>query len=231
MRYCLYNSKQLTLYKIKPLKGKVINIVEDDPLILENLIRYINLQADMKIGITTDSVESYLCKLKQSPEIEAQVLLLDVGLPGKSGLEALPIFRELQPNTDIIMLTTFEEEKVVLKAMCNGAVAYITKRTSLNQIIDAIRIVINGGSYMSPMIARDIFNFMVRTKTPEKSNILSKRHLEVLERIVDGKSYTTIAHELFISPETVRSHIKLIYRALEVNNKASAIKKYLAGYR
>ncbi|MEL6987297.1 MAG: response regulator transcription factor [Bacteroidota bacterium] len=211
---------------------KLVNIIEDDKIIMSNLIRYINLQEDQAIGLTAHSVEDYFKQIALYPEQKFDTLLLDIGLPGQSGLEALPRIREEQTDIDIIMLTTFEEENIVLQAMCNGAVAYISKRTPLPKIMEVIQTVQAGGSYMSPMIARDIFNYMLKSQsnTP-RSNVLSARQLEILEKIVDGKPYKVIAKELFISPETVRTHIKAIYKALEVNNKAAAVKKYLTGYR
>ncbi|GLR19563.1 response regulator transcription factor [Portibacter lacus] len=209
-----------------------VSIIEDDKVILTNLVRYLSRQDDIKVGVIADSIENFFNKIK-SPGIKFSnegILLLDIGLPGISGLEAIPLLLRENPNLNIIMLTTFEEEKIILKAMCSGAVAYISKRTPLKKIVEAILIVNDGGSYMSPMIARDIFNYMVKSNAPKKkSSFLTGRQLEILKMIVEGKSYRNIAAELFISPETVRSHIKNIYKSLHVNNKAEAIGKYLNG--
>lgn len=208
---------------------KTINIIEDDDVIRTNLIRYFELIEDFKVGITANSVEDYIEQRNEFSDHFPDVIMLDIGLPGMSGLDAIPTLLKLSPSVDIIMLTTFEEESKVLKAMCMGAVAYLSKKTSLKDIVEAIRIVQAGGSYMSPMIARDIFNYMLKTNNQVGESLLTDRQMEVLKKMVEGKSYIQIGKELFISPETVRTHIKNLYKVLHVNNKAEAIAKYLRG--
>jgi hypothetical protein len=164
-----------------------------------------------------------------NPSLESDILILDIGLPGLSGLEAIPIILARLPKQDIIMLTTYEEEDVILKALCSGACSYISKKASLEEIVDALRIVANGGSYMSPSVAREIVNHLMGGRI-SKASILSDRQKEILEKLVDGKSYSTISSELFISIETVRSHVKKLYKVLQVNNKTEAITQYMKGY-
>lgn len=202
-------------------------IIEDDKVIHTNLIRFLQLSDNIDISTSAYSVEEYFENLETNPSLHSDILLLDIGLPGMSGLDAIVPLLQRTPNLSIIMLTTYEEESMILKAMCSGAVAYISKKTSLKNITEAIQIVANGGSYMSPNIARDIFNYMVKTKEKPSNPLLSDRQMQVLEKLVEGLSYTQIGKELFISPETVRTHIKNIYKALHVNNKVEAIKKYL----
>jgi len=202
-------------------------IIEDDKVIHTNLIRFLQLSDNIDISTSAYSVEEYFKNLETNPSLHSDILLLDIGLPGMSGLDAIVPLLQRTPNLSIIMLTTYEEESMILKAMCSGAVAYISKKTSLKNITEAIQIVANGGSYMSPNIARDIFNYMVKTKEKPSNPLLSDRQMQVLEKLVEGLSYTQIGKELFISPETVRTHIKNIYKALHVNNKVEAIKKYL----
>ena len=129
----------------------------------------------------------------------------------------------------MVILTTYEEEDVILKALCSGACSYISKKASLPEIIDALRIVVNGGSYMSPSIAREIVNHLMEGRV-SKATILTDRQKEILEMLVDGKSYGAISQQLFISVETVRSHIKKLYKVLQVNNKTEAITKYMKGH-
>ena len=215
--------------KIDLDKKKLITIIEDDQVIFSNILRYFELIDDFKAGINCNSVEAYFEKINEFPDYQPDIILLDIGLPGMSGLDAIPKILQHSPNTNIIMLTTFEEEQKVLKAMCSGAVAYLSKKTSLKKIVETIRIVNNGGSYMTPSIARDIFNFMLTKNSKKKESLLSERQTQVLKGMVDGNTYTQIAEELFISPLTVRTHIKNIYKILHVNNKAEAIAKYLKG--
>jgi len=145
-----------------------------------------------------------------------------------SGLDGISHIIKVLPDIDIIMLTTYEEEEVILKALCSGACSYISKKASLKQIVDAIRIVAKGGSYMSPSIAREIVNHLLGGPK-EVKNSLTERQNQILKSLSEGKSYRHISEELFISVETVRSHIKKLYRQLQVSNKAEAISLYLQG--
>ena len=146
-----------------------------------------------------------------------------------SGVEGIPIILDKLPEIDIIMLTTYEEEEVILKALCSGACSYISKKASLKQIVEAIRIVAEGGSYMSPSIAREIVNHLLGGPKKTITNSLTERQNQILKGLSEGKSYKHISEELFISIETVRTHIKKLYRHLQVNNKAEAIAMYLQG--
>ena len=133
------------------------------------------------------------------------------------------------PDINIVILTTYEEEDVILKALCSGACSYISKKARLEEIVDALRIVANGGSYMSPSIAREIVNHLMGGRV-SKATILTDRQKEILQKLADGKSYQAIAAELFVSVETVRSHVKKMYKVLHVNNKTEAITQYMKGY-
>ena len=178
-----------------------IDIIEDHRVIRDNLVRNFGFQPDFQLNTVAASVEEYLVQTAPSNK-KSDVILLDIGLPGMSGLEAIPLLKAKYPAMDIIMLTTYEEEDIIVKALCTGACSYISKKASLQEIADAIRIVYAGGSYMSPSIAREIVTYLMGGRV-SKATILTKRQREILERMVDGKSYTNIAEELFISPETV----------------------------
>ena len=155
------------------------------------------------------------------------MLLLDIGLPGMSGLEALPKIKEKFPKTEVIMLTTYEEDENIFDALCNGASSYISKRTPLLKVMDALHVIHNGGSYMSPSIAKKVIQFFIK---PKKETIaLSDRQGEIVQLLVQGLSYKEIAAHCFISMNTVRTHIKRIYTLLEINSKPQLIKKYNDG--
>ena len=183
-----------------------LHIIEDNKVIKDSLIKFFEYQKDIEIGILAGSVEDYLSQQKQSKTISA-IVLLDIGLPGLSGLDGIPLIKEINPDIDIIMLTTYEEEHIILKALCSGACSYISKKSSLQEIVDAIRIVKSGGSYMSPSIAREIVTYLMGGRV-SKATILTDRQREILERLVDGKSIGEIAKELFLSTETIKSHVK-----------------------
>jgi DNA-binding NarL/FixJ family response regulator len=205
-----------------------VSIIEDNTIIRDNVMRFIAFHDDFQIDEVFGSMESFLHKLNIDPGWKVDVMLLDIGLPGMSGLEGIPLLREKCPEMDIIMLTTYEEEDKILKALCSGACSYISKKASLEDIVEAMRIVVSGGSYMSPSVARQIVEHLMGGRV-SKATILSDRQHEILKKLVDGKSYGTIADELFLSVETIRTHIKHMYRTLEVNNKVEAISKYMRG--
>jgi DNA-binding NarL/FixJ family response regulator len=204
-----------------------VNIVEDNKVIKDTLKKLFSFHEDIEVCIESSSIEDYL---QQQDKINAtsDILLLDIGLPGMSGLDGIPLIRSKTPEIDIIMLTTYEEEHVIVKALCSGACSYISKKSSLQEIVDAIRIVRSGGSYMSPSIAREIVTYLMGGRV-SKATILTDRQREILQKLVDGKSLPQISKELFLSIDTIKSHVKKMYQTLHVNNKSEAIAKYLKG--
>jgi DNA-binding NarL/FixJ family response regulator len=197
-------------------------IIEDDAVIQESLMDFFDATAGFNCAMISSSVEEFTKSFGQL-KIIPDVLLLDINLPGMSGIEGIPILLNELPGLDIIMLTTFEDNDSIFKALSAGACSYLSKRTPLKKIKEAVEIVYQGGSYMSPSIARKIANHF-NPNTSEKS-VLTPRQKEIVAEIVDGKSYKMIADSLFVSIDTVRSHIKNIYKTLEINCKAQLIKK------
>ena len=206
-----------------------VSLIEDNKVIRENVSKFIAFHEEFELLMIHGSAESFLLDFEANPQKVTDILLLDIGLPGISGLEALPILLEKMHFLNVNILSNYEEEDIILKALCSGACSYVSKKASLSEIVDAIRIVVNGGSYMSPTIAREIINHLMGGRV-SKATILSERQKEILQKLVDGKSYQVISEELFISIETVRSHIKKMYKVLHVNNKTEAITKYMKGH-
>ncbi len=197
-------------------------IIEDDALIQESLNDFFLVQTNLECLLITSSVEEFLNTLntlKTAPEI----ILLDINLLGMSGIEGIPLILKKLPEIAIIMLTTFEDSDSIYEALCAGACSYLSKKTPLKKILEAIEVVHQGGSYMSPAIARKIANHFAKKQL--KSQVLTTRQNEIVTGIVAGKSYKMIANDLFVSIDTVRSHIKNIYKILEINCKAELIKK------
>ena len=148
------------------------------------------------------------------------VILLDIELPGVNGIDALLEIRKKLPETQVLILTVYENERTIFKALKYGAAGYLTKNMPTTKITTAIREVVEGGAPMSPGIARLVIeSFHKSLESP-----LSKRETEVLENIATGKSRGKIATDLFIDLETVKSHIKNIYLKLNVNSKEEALK-------
>jgi DNA-binding NarL/FixJ family response regulator len=201
-------------------------IIEDEVLIQESLKSFFDSVPHIACLKVSASVEDFLKQL-HTLQILPDVLLLDINLLGMTGIEGIPLLLNEMPVLDIIMLTTFEDNDSIFKALCAGACSYLSKKTSLKKIQEAVEVVQDGGSYMSPSIARKIVNHYAPRST--KKNVLSPRETDVVNGIVAGKSYQQIADDLFVSLNTVRTHIKHIYKALGVNNKAGLIKKSYDG--
>lgn len=203
-----------------------IGIVEDEPLVLENLEVFLNAQGDMDVLLTANSMEDFLELLPQAPILNT--ILLDINLPGMSGLEGIRYLKEKIPGVDIIMLTAYDDSDKIFKALCAGAVSYLTKSTDLPTIRDVLRTVHGGGSYMSPGIARKVINHFAPRKK-RLNDPLTPRQQQIVDGLVEGLSYKLIADKYLISVETVRDHIKKIYKKLQVNSKAEVIRKKLDG--
>lgn len=202
-------------------------IIEDDPVVRESLESYLGNNPSIQLEYIADSVEVFINALRIARNPRVDVLILDIGLPGISGLEGIRPIKRLLPDVDIIMLTTYEEDDKIFKALCAGAVSYLTKRTSLVKIQEAIFTIHRGGSYMSPSIARKVVEYF--TPKEKKESPLTSRQQQIVSGIVDGLSYKMIAEKHMISLDTVRDHIKKIYKILQINSKGELIRKSMDG--
>ena len=160
-------------------------------------------------------------------QYKIDVILMDIDLPqGRNGIEGAYLAKRESPETEILMLTVFDDNDKIFQAICAGATGYLLKKTSLSRILDAINEVYEGGAPMSPSIARKLLSLF--PKTPAINSELDKltpREEQVLQSLAKGNSYKMVAHELIISIETVRTHIKRIYEKLQVHSVAEAIHK------
>ncbi|TDU40183.1 LuxR family two component transcriptional regulator [Gelidibacter sediminis] len=204
------------------MKDIRLAIIEDDALVQESLCSFFEVLNHTECLLVASSIETFLKDFKDL-KVPPDIILLDINLLGMSGIEGIPLLKNELPKTDIIMLTTFDDSDSIFNALCAGACSYLSKKTSLKKIQEAVEIVFDGGSYMSPSIARKIANHFAPKSV--KNQILTPRQQEIVAGIVDGKSYKMIAEDLFVSLDTVRSHIKNIYKTLEINSKAELIKK------
>ena len=194
-----------------------VSLIEDDKTIREGFSYLIDSTPGYQVVSSYASVEDALKKIaSDAPD----VLLLDVELPGISGIDALPKIKKALPDTYILILTVYEQETLIFRALGNGASGYLTKNTPPEKILSAISEVMEGGGPMSAHIARLVIHSFQRNE----ASPLTRRETEILEQIATGKSRRRIADELFIDPETVKSHIKNIYYKLDVHSKADAIK-------
>jgi DNA-binding NarL/FixJ family response regulator len=200
-----------------PFKKRVM-IVEDDQEIRNSFGLIVNSSQKFTVINSYGNCEDAIgALLRDKPEI----VLMDIELPGMNGIQGTKIIKDKSPHTDIIMVSVYEDSELVFEALKAGASGYITKSANYMELLSALEEIVKGGAPMSSRIARMVIdNFHVNPNSP-----LTKRETEILQLISEGKTYTQISEELFISKETAKTHIKNIYSKLQVNSKSEAIAK------
>jgi DNA-binding NarL/FixJ family response regulator len=199
------------------MTNKIV-IIEDNDQIREAFTLLLNLRDDFSVVNSYSNCED---AIKNIEDDAPHIILMDIDLPGMSGIEGTKIIKKKLPAANIIIITVFENGKTVFEALCAGATGYLTKNSDKDRLMSAIDEVIKGGAPMSSKIAR----LVVQSFQKNMNSPLTSRETEILSQIAEGKSYTNIADAIFISKETVKYHIKNIYIKLQVNNKADAIKR------
>lgn len=198
-----------------------VAIVEDNAALRESLVQLIDCSENLRCVGAFGDAETFLRKART---IDPRIVLMDIGLPGMSGIEAIVKLREQLPSANVLMLTVYEDDRRIFEAVCAGASGYLLKRTPPEDIVEAVYDLARGGAPMTPKVARRVLAiFRDAHPAADLSGQLSLREQQVLTALVNGLSYKMIAGELSISIDTVRSHIKHIYEKLHVNSKAQAI--------
>lgn len=204
------------------MKKISVAIVEDDKEISQFLQQIIGSVDGFTLLGAFDSVESFAAKL---PELLPDVVLLDIGLPGKSGMDFLPDAKKLSGSTQFLMCTVFDDEEKIFECLKRGATGYIVKSSSPEAIISAVRDIHAGGSPMSATIARKVVGAFSGTKQSPELDQLTAREREILLLLDQGLRYKEIADKIFLSVETVRTHIRNIYIKLQVQSRTEALNK------
>lgn len=199
-----------------------IGIIEDEQKIREGLTELINAEAKFNCEFTFSNAES---ALDQIPTLNLDVVLVDIHLPGKSGIECVAALKPICQQTQFVMITSFEDSESIFRSLQAGATGYLTKNALPNKILESILEVQQGGSPMSSHIARKIVSSFSKFVVNEELEKLSVREKEILELLSDGFRYKEIAEKLFVSTETVRTHIRNIYIKLQVNSRTEALNK------
>ena len=194
-----------------------IAIVEDDNEIRQTLTLIIDGSSGFTCKYAFPDGESALASIANLP---VDVVLMDIDLPGKSGIEVTRQLKQKCPDLDFIMLTVQSDDDSIFESLCVGASGYLLKDTNPADLLRHIKEVYDGGSPMSSQVARRIINSFRIIDNP-----LSERETEVLKMLSKGMNYKEVASEIFLSPHTVKTHIKNIYAKLHVNTRAEAIYK------
>ena len=156
-----------------------------------------------------------------------EVVLLDVGLPGMDGIEGIGRIKQLVPDASILVLTVFEDDDKIFRAICAGASGYLLKSEPMGRILEAIAEAQAGGSPMNPRVARRVLTMFTRLAPARKDYGLTPRETNVLQLMVDGKVKKQIAEQLELNPHTVDYVMRCVYRKLHVNCSAAAVSRAL----
>lgn len=200
-------------------------IFEDNNNLRDSLSKLIDLSPDMVLLGAFPDVIHVATHVKS---LKPDVILMDIDMPGVNGIEAVKTIRSFNSRTQIIMLTVFEDNVHVYDAICAGASGYLLKKHISDKLLDAITDVMKGEAPMSPGIARMVIESIQSSKNHENTYNLTKRETEILKNLSKGNSYKMIAGDLFITIDTVRSHIKHIYEKLQVHSQTEAVYKAIS---
>lgn len=194
-------------------------IVEDNKLLLDNLRLLLSGEPDVSVVGAFSSAEEALLEIEQ---LTPDVLLVDIGLPGMSGVELIKIVKSKLPAIDIMAHTVFDSRDTVFAAIKAGASGYLLKGTTPRELIEALHILHQGGAPMSPKIARSVIKEFQNT-TIDEQYLLTPREKDILRGLEKGLTYNELSDQLNISYHTVHSHIKKIYEKLHAQSKQGAI--------
>jgi DNA-binding NarL/FixJ family response regulator len=196
-------------------------VIEDNDSYRNTIAALVDSTKGMRCTHAFGSCEEALKTLED--ECAPEIMLMDIGLPGMSGIEGLGRIKAISPSTDLIMLTVFDDEKQKFEAICSGASGYLLKSAQPHEIIGAVRQVFGGGASMDAQIARKVLDMFSRLSVPMGEYGLTGHEKEILRLMVDGLTAKEIAERLFLSIRTVDTHVKNIYMKLHAHSRSRAL--------
>lgn len=203
----------------------LVAIIEDQHEIREGLALLIGETEGFRCTGTFRSMEDALEGIGDGLP---QVVLVDIGLPGMSGIEGIRLLKERYPTLNLLVLTVYDDDDRIFEALCAGASGYLLKKTPPARLLEGLREAVAGGSPMSPEVARRVIHLFQRVRIPRKADYgLTPHETRVLNLLVEGHNYRTAAEQLKVSVNTVAFHIKRIYEKLQVHSKSEAVAKAL----
>lgn len=196
-------------------------IVEDNANLRETIAELLARQPEIRCALAAASGEEAMAALDRG-EVP-QVVLMDLGLPGMSGVEGIRRIRAVSPSSQIVVLTVQETDDTVFEALCAGASGYLLKPASGELIVEAIRTALGGGSPMNAFIARKVLTTFARVVRPRGDYSLTPREGQLLQLLCEERTQKEIAEALFVSPHTVDTHLRNIYGKLHVHSRTGAV--------
>lgn len=200
-----------------------VAIVEDIDDIRKGLAMIINSAEGIECKYTFSDADKAFEVLSVQP---VEVVLVDINLPGSiNGIQLVEKLKPFHPAMQFMMCTVYEDTELVFRALRVGATGYVLKKTNPERLVEAIREIHHGGSPMSSQIARKVISSFQKPEINDAAQLLTRREQELLELLAQGYRYKEIAEKLFLSIDTIRTHIRNIYRKLEVQSRAEALNK------
>ena len=205
-----------------------VAIFEDNSNMREGLYQLINGSQGFTCTGAFPNCDDLVKRIEKS---NPDVIVMDIEMPGISGIEGVKLVKENFPDMKILMETIFDDDKKIFDSICAGAEGYILKNTAPVEILSAIKEIYEGGSPMTPTIANRVLKMVKSQRASDSKNVfnLTDREKEILSCLVEGMSYKLIADECTISIDTVNVHIKNIYKKLQVHSKSEAVAKAIRG--
>ena len=208
---------------LRPMNPITVAVVEDHPDLRKSLGLILSATPGFLCAGSYERCEDLLGELSS---INPQVILMDIGLPGMSGIEGIQRVKSVNSDIKILVQTIYEDDDNVFRAICAGADGYVLKKAPPLELLQAIEQVVEGGVPMSPSVAHNVIEmFKNFAPKPEQRMGLTAREHELLKSLSDGLDYKQIAERHFISVDTVRNHIRHIYEKLHVHSKSEAVAK------
>jgi DNA-binding NarL/FixJ family response regulator len=206
-------------------KAVAIGVIEDDITLLHNYTSYFKMQPGYLLSFGFESMSAFSASTLKDELVEPNIILLDINLPGISGIDGIKILKQHFPSTVIIVLTAYEDEKTVLSALQKGASGYLVKSMSLSQINEAIQNMDLGVVPLAPSVTRTIISHLHTSDKEEhiSLSVLTPREREIADCLTDGLTYKEAGNRLGITSHTVNQHLKKIYAKLNVKSKSELV--------
>lgn len=208
-----------------------VSIVEDHDIFRRRLVELLQFYPELEVVLVAESAEIFVQKLNRAEEENRpEVILMDIELPGISGIEATFQLKQDWPDIEVIMFTVFEDDERIFESINVGASGYLLKDTAIEEVVKSIKEIHAGGSPISPSIAKKVLDMVKNPgiyQAERKEEVpfdLSPAELKILEQVIAGKTNKQIAEDVFLSPWTVKTHIKNIYKKMHVNSRAAAVR-------
>ncbi len=202
-------------------------MVEDNEMYRQTVAESFEGHPQISLSQNFANCEELFDFIESGTENPPDVLLMDIGLPGMSGIEGVKQLKETHPGVQIIMFTVYQDNDRIFRALCNGASGYLLKNSTAEEIEKAIFDAVEGAAPINPQIAKKVLEMFFTVQPPTNDYGLTSREKEILELLVEGFSKKKIAGQLYVSFHTVDSHIKNIYTKLQVNSGNEAVAKAL----